>query len=69
LHFRDEERTKKRGIVLAHQATTEIAEQRLFYAFESAWLCHQGETWETCEPKTMIAAAMLTAAREKAGLS
>ena len=47
----------------------EIAEQRLFYAFESAWLCHQGETWETCEPKTMAVAAMLTAAREKAGLS
>lgn len=47
----------------------EIAEQRLFYAFESAWLCHQGETWETCEPKTMEVAVLLRAAREKAGLS
>jgi DNA modification methylase len=47
----------------------EVAEHRLFYAFESAWLCHQGETWETCEPKTMVVAAMLSAAREKAGLS
>ena len=47
----------------------EIAENRLFYAFESAWLCHQGETWETCEPKTMVVAAMISAAREKASLS
>jgi len=47
----------------------EIAEHRLFYAFESAWLCHQGETWETCEPKTMVVAAMISAAREKASLS
>lgn len=41
----------------------------MFYAFESAWLCHQGETLEVCEPKTMAVAAMITAAREQAGLS
>ena len=46
-----------------------VAENKMFYAFESAWLCHQGETMETCEPKTMAVAAMLTAAREQAGLS
>lgn len=46
-----------------------VAENKMFYAFESAWLCHQGETLETCEPKTMVVAAMITAAREKAGLS
>ncbi len=46
-----------------------VAEHKMFYAFESAWLCHQGEAIEVCEPKTMAVAAMITAAREKAGLS
>lgn len=46
-----------------------VAENKIFYAFESAWLCHQGETLEVCEPKTMAVAAMITAAREQAGLS
>lgn len=46
-----------------------VAENKMFYAFESAWLCHQGETLEVCEPKTMAVAAMITAAREQAGLS
>ena len=46
-----------------------VAENTMFYAFESAWLCHQGETLEVCEPKTMAVAAMITAAREQAGIS
>jgi len=46
-----------------------VAENKMFYAFESAWLCHQGETLEVCEPKTMAVAAMIAAAREHAGLS
>lgn len=47
----------------------EIAENKFFYAFESIYLCHQGETWEVCEPKTMAVAAMITAAREAASIS
>lgn len=47
----------------------EIAENKFFYAFESIYLCHQGETWEVCEPKTMAVAAMITAARKAASLS
>ncbi len=46
-----------------------VAEHKMFYAFESAWLCHQGEAMEVCEPKTMAVAAMITAARKQAGLS
>lgn len=48
------------------------ADDRFFYSYESVFLCHQGtvyEVEESVEPKTMTVAAMITAAREQAGLS
>jgi hypothetical protein len=50
----------------------EVARHRFFYAFESIYLCTQGETWEeweVCEPKSMEVATLITAARQAAGLS
>jgi hypothetical protein len=46
-----------------------VAEDRMFYAFESAYFCHPADTWETAEPKSLMVGAMLTAARVGTGLS
>lgn len=48
----------------------EVARHRFFYSFESIYLCTPPEKWEeVTEPKNMKVAAMITAAREGAGLS
>lgn len=46
-----------------------IAEDRMFYAFESIYYCHPAETWETAEPKALEVGRLLTKARMAAGLS
>lgn len=46
-----------------------IAENRFFYAYESVFLCHSGETWEVAEPKSLMVASLLKLAREAAGMS
>lgn len=46
-----------------------IAEDRMFYAFESAYYCHAEESWETAEPKSLRVGAILGAARASTGLS
>lgn len=46
-----------------------VAEDRMFYAFESVYYCHPEETWETAEPKALDVGRLLTAARMAAGLS
>jgi hypothetical protein len=45
------------------------SECRLWFAYEPIYHCHMQTTWEVVEPKNMEVAAMLRAAREKAGLS
>lgn len=52
-----------------HKQGGDIADNKLFYAFESIYYCHQGETWEVCEPKGMEVARHIREARERAGLS
>jgi DNA modification methylase len=46
-----------------------VAEDRMFYAFESAYYCHAEESWETAEPKSLHVGALLAAARSGTGLS
>lgn len=46
-----------------------VAEDRMFYAFESAYYCHPADNWETAEPKSLLVGAFLTAARVGTGLS
>jgi DNA modification methylase len=46
-----------------------VAEDRMFYAFESVYFCHAADTWETAEPKVLEVARLLTKARISAGLS
>jgi len=46
-----------------------IAEDRMFYAFESIYFCHPDETVSIAEPKTMMVAQLLTSYRAQAGLS
>jgi hypothetical protein len=47
----------------------QIAEDRAFYSFESAWLCKSRDTWEVCEPKALEVGALIRSAREAKGLS
>lgn len=47
----------------------QIAEDRLFYSFESAFYCHENKSEEFAVPKSMAFSSLLTAAREAAGLS
>lgn len=47
----------------------QIAEDRLFYSFESAFYCHQNKVEEFAQPKDMQFALLLTLAREKSGMS
>jgi DNA modification methylase len=46
-----------------------VAEDRMFYAFESVYYCHPADTWETAEPKVLDAGRLLAVARAAAGLS
>jgi hypothetical protein len=46
-----------------------VSEDGMFYSFEPIFFCHPKKTWSVCEPKSMEVAAMLTAAREAAGMS
>jgi predicted RNA methylase len=46
-----------------------VADGGLFYAFEPIYLCQPRTTWEVVEPKTLAVAQLISAAREKAGLS
>jgi site-specific DNA-methyltransferase (adenine-specific) len=46
-----------------------VAEDRMFYAFESVYYCHSGDTWETAEPKALDVGRILTKARMASGLS
>ncbi len=45
-----------------------VAEDRLFYSFESIYYCHSEETWQTVEAKSLEIAQMITAARLAVGL-
>ena len=47
----------------------QIAEDRLFYSFESAFYCHPSKAEEFAVPKSMDFARLLTQARERAGMS
>lgn len=46
-----------------------VAEDRMFYAFESAYFCHPSDNWETAEPKNLLVGQLLTQARVGTGLS
>lgn len=46
-----------------------VAEDRMFYAFESVYYCHSADTWETAEPKALEVGRLLTKARMASGLS
>jgi DNA modification methylase len=46
-----------------------IAEDRLFYSFESIYYCHPPDTWEVVEPKGLQIASLIREARQMAGLS
>jgi len=46
-----------------------VSEDGMFYSFEPIFFCHPKKTWSVCEPKSMRVAALLTAAREAAGMS
>lgn len=47
----------------------QVAEDRLFYSFESAFYCHTNSADEFALPKSMEFPRLLTRARESAGLS
>jgi DNA modification methylase len=46
-----------------------LAEDRMFYAFESIYFCHPADSWETAEPKVLEVGRILKKARMSAGLS
>lgn len=46
-----------------------VADGGLFYSFEPIYLCQPRTTWEVVEPKTLEVAQLISAARERAGLS
>ncbi|MBP6554648.1 MAG: site-specific DNA-methyltransferase [Novosphingobium sp.] len=46
-----------------------IAEDRMFYSYESAYFCHPDETFECAEPKALAVASILAKRRVLAGLS
>jgi predicted RNA methylase len=46
-----------------------IAEDRLFYSYESAYFCHPNETFECAEPKALSVASIITKRRILSGLS
>jgi hypothetical protein len=47
----------------------QIAEDRLFYSYESVFYCHPEDTWEVAEPKSLEVGQQITKARCAAGLS
>lgn len=46
-----------------------VAEDRMFYAFESVYFCHPVDEWETAEPKSLDVGRLLTVARVGTGMS
>lgn len=46
-----------------------VAEDRCFYSYESIYFCHQRQSWQTVEPKSLRFGTLLRAARERAGYS
>lgn len=46
-----------------------VADDGLFYSYESAYYCHDIKSWEVCEPKALEVAKLIRQAREVAGLS
>jgi DNA modification methylase len=46
-----------------------IADDGLFYSYESAYFCHPVRTWSVVEPKTLAVASLIRQGRERAGLS
>ena len=55
--------------VIWNKAGGSVAEDRMFYAFESAYFCHPADAWETAEPKTLEVGRLLAAARSGTGMS
>lgn len=47
----------------------QMADHKIFYSFESIFLCQQKTSWEVVEPKTLEVARVIGAARERAKLS
>lgn len=47
----------------------QIAEDRLFYSYESVFYCHPEDTWEVAEPKSLEVGQLIAKARCAAGLS
>jgi DNA modification methylase len=47
----------------------QIAEDRLFYSYESIFYCHPEDTWEVAEPKSLAVGQLIAKARCSAGLS
>lgn len=46
-----------------------VAEDKLFYAFESIYYCHGDDRWEAAEPKALAVASQIAGARTRKGLS
>lgn len=46
-----------------------VAEDKLFYSFESIYYCHSDDTWEAAEPKALAVGQIIAAARAALGLS
>lgn len=46
-----------------------IAEDKVFYSFESIYYCHEDVLWEVAEPKSLHVAGLLKKARDAAGMS
>lgn len=46
-----------------------VAEDRLFYAFESIYYCHGDDAWETAEPKALIVGQQIATGRSARGIS
>lgn len=47
----------------------QIAEDKLFYSFESIFYCHPDDSWEVAAPKSLAVGQIIAGARCKAGLS
>lgn len=55
--------------IIWHKLGGSVAEDKLFYAFESIYYCHQADSWEVAEPKSLEVGRLLASARVAAGLS
>lgn len=47
----------------------QIAEDKLFYSYESIYYCHPEDSWEVAAPKSLDVGQLIAGARCKAGLS